>query len=127
MAAGERCRKLRERLIAYALTYPEAHEDHPWDETVVKVRKKVFVFFGSDPAATCFGMGVKLPESAPFVLNEPFADPMGYGLGKSGWVSLTFKTAQEVPVDLCEDLIDESYRAIAPKRLIAGLDAARAR
>ena len=28
-----------------ALAYPDAKEDHPWGETVVKVRKKVFAFF----------------------------------------------------------------------------------
>ena len=28
-------------LLAFALTYPEAYEDHPWGERVVKVRKKV--------------------------------------------------------------------------------------
>ena len=126
MALGGRCLKLRERMLAYALRYPEAHEDHPWDETVVKVRKKVFVFFGHDDYTKCVAMTVKLPESAPYVLNEPFAEPTGYGLGKSGWVSLNFEKASDVSPDLLEDLIDESYRAVAPKRLVAGLDEARA-
>ena len=34
-------------MVAFALGLPEAWEDHPWGETVVKVAKKVFVFFGS--------------------------------------------------------------------------------
>ena len=33
-------------LRTYALTFPEAHEDFPWGERVVKVRDKVFVFLG---------------------------------------------------------------------------------
>jgi hypothetical protein len=33
-------------LRTYALTFPEAREDFPWGERVVKVREKVFVFLG---------------------------------------------------------------------------------
>ena len=117
------CERLWSRLLAYSLSYPEAWEDHPWEETVAKVRTKIFVFFGSDPAVRCLGLTVKVPESAPVLVSEPFASPAGYNLGKSGWVSLRFDRAADVPMDLLEELIDESYRAVAPKRLIAQLDA----
>ena len=123
MAKGGRCAQLRERLVAYALAYPEAYEDHPWDETVAKVRKKVFVFFGHDDYTECVALTVKIPESAPAILAEDFAEPTGYNLGKSGWVTLRFSAARDVPVDLLEELIDESYREVAPKKLIAQLDA----
>ncbi len=33
-------------LRRFALTYPEAHEDHPWGETAIKVKGKVFLFLG---------------------------------------------------------------------------------
>ena len=50
----------------------------------------------------------------------PFAEPTGYGLGKSGWVSARFEgTSPPLPV-LCR-WIDESYRAIAPKTLVKAL------
>lgn len=39
-------RSAKPRLRAYALSLPEAWLDHPWGEDVVKVGKKVFVFFG---------------------------------------------------------------------------------
>ena len=114
----------RSRLLQRALTYPEAWEDHPWGESVVKVRKKVFVFLGV-PDTDHFGCSVKLPESGPFVLAEDFAEPTGYGLGKAGWVSLTFaRDDRDVPLDLLFELIDESYRAVAPKTLVKQLDAA---
>ena len=32
-------------LRKFALAYPETYEDSPWGERVVKVNKKVFVFF----------------------------------------------------------------------------------
>ena len=107
-------------LRAIALGYPEAVEDHPWGESAFKVRKKVFLFMGV-PAEGCVSLSVKLPESAPVALLEPWASPTGYGLGRSGWVSFAFGPGDDVPVELLEDWIDESYRAVAPKRLVATL------
>ncbi|HVL79997.1 MAG TPA: MmcQ/YjbR family DNA-binding protein [Actinomycetota bacterium] len=125
MPRSAACEKLRRRLIDFALSLPEAWEDHPWDEVVAKVRKKVFVFFGSDPSVGCFNMTVKLPGSGPDVLNEPFAEPSGYGLGRSGWVTLSFDSPGQVPVEFVEDLIVESYCAVAPRKLAAQADAER--
>lgn len=112
----------RKKLMAYALGFPEAYEDHPWGEDVVKVNKKIFVFFGM-PEGASFGVGAKLPESNEFALTFPFTEPSGYGLGKAGWVSCTFAKGDDIPVDLLMDWIDESYRAVAPKRLSKQLDA----
>jgi hypothetical protein len=44
MARGSGSRKPFDILKAAALAYPEAWEDHPWGETVVKVRAKIFLF-----------------------------------------------------------------------------------
>ena len=112
---------VRAKLLAFALSLPEAVEDHPWNETVAKVRKKVFVFFGM-PEGTDFGMGVKLPQSAPLALAQLGVTPSGYGLGDSGWVSIRFGEASP-PYEMLRDWIDESYRAVAPKKLSAGLGA----
>ena len=113
--------KTLDRLLKLALSYPEAWEDHPWDETVVKVRKKIFVFVGVHEKQ--LGITVKLPDSREFALHFEWAEPTGYGLGKAGWVSARFPLGSEVPVDLVEEWIDESYRAIAPKTLVKQLDA----
>ena len=107
-------------LKAFALGYPGAHEDHPWGETVVKVGKKVFVFLGK-PADGGVGLSVKLPRSATLALSLPFASPTGYGLGKAGWVSAQFAKRDRVPVEILRQWIDESYRAVAPKTLVARL------
>lgn len=109
------------RVREMALAYPEAVEEHPWGESAFKVRKKVFVFMGGEKGWS--GISVKLPESAPAALEEPFTEPTGYGLGKSGWVSARFDEVTEPPFDLLAEWIDESYRAVAPKRLAAQLDA----
>ena len=111
-------RAIRKRLLEYALGLPEAYLDHPWGEDVAKVRKKVFVFFGMSEG-TDFGMGVKLPQSAPLALAQPGVTPSGYGLGDSGWVSIQFN--DDLPYDMLREWIDESYRAVAPKKLSATL------
>ncbi len=110
----------RKRLRSFALTLPGAWEDHPWGEDVVKVGKKVFVFFGLADTAPLF-VGVKLSRSWSFARSRPYAKEMGYGLGKAGWVELRFAAKGNVPVELLEEWIEESYRAVAPKRVAAGL------
>jgi len=105
-------------LLRFALGYPEAYEDHPWGETVVKVKKKVFAFLGVP--GDNLHVSVKLPESASMALGLSFVAPTGYGLGKSGWVTATFGPKDRPPLDVLKQWIDESYRAIAPKKLLAG-------
>lgn len=108
---------------AFALTLPGAVEDFPWGEPVTKVNKKIFVFFGSQSSLeTEFALSLKLPHSHSDVLSLPFAEPMGYGLGKNGWVTIRFIADDRVPVSLLQQWITESYRAVAPKKLIAQLD-----
>jgi predicted DNA-binding protein (MmcQ/YjbR family) len=110
-------KKLRAELLQHALAMPEAYLDHPWGEDVVKVRKKVFVFFGMPESAEYPpGMSVKLPESNLLALSQPGVTPTGYGLGDSGWVSVRF--AQEMPFEMLRDWINESYRTVAPKKLL---------
>jgi len=108
--------EVRAAMLAYALAKPGAYEDHPWGESVAKVGKKVFAFFGvaeSDDA----GMGVKLPASQPLALAQPGVKPSAYGLGKAGWVSVRFAEAG-LPAEVLREWIDESYRAVAPKRAL---------
>jgi predicted DNA-binding protein (MmcQ/YjbR family) len=86
---------------------------------VVKVGGKVFVFLGRADGG--LAMSVKLPGSATLALDLPFASPTGYGLGKSGWVTAQFAARDRPPVDLLKRWIDESYRAVAPRKLVARL------
>jgi predicted DNA-binding protein (MmcQ/YjbR family) len=109
------------RLLKYALAKPDATLDHPWGENVAKVRGKVFVFFGlADPPADApyadYVMGVKLANALLFAKSQPFVEPMGYGLGKSGWVSIKAPKGA-VPFGMFEEWIDESYANVAPKRV----------
>lgn len=106
----------------YALNFPETHEDFPWGHRALKVRGKGFLFMGGDEKV--FSLSVKLPASADGVLLLPFAAPTGYGLGKSGWVTVQFTRKDRIPLDWIRSWIEESYRAVAPKRLAASFDGA---
>jgi predicted DNA-binding protein (MmcQ/YjbR family) len=112
-------KKAFELVRAHALRYPETREDHPWGESAIKVKGKTFVFMGLSEGR--FGMSVKLPRSREFALEYPFTKSTGYGLGASGWVSSSFSPKDDPPVDVLCAWIDESFRAIAPKKLVAAL------
>jgi predicted DNA-binding protein (MmcQ/YjbR family) len=86
------------------------------------VNRKVFVFLGPDVAAEAALMTVKLDESHGHALSVEGAVKTGYGLGRSGWVNVPLD-ADGVKIDLLRDWIEESYRIVAPKRLVAELDA----
>jgi predicted DNA-binding protein (MmcQ/YjbR family) len=111
---------VRAELRAFALSLPEAVEDFPWGERVVKVNRKVFVFLGHDERSDPPLMSVKLDESHAHALAIDGAEPTGYGLGRAGWVTVPL-AGDAVTVDLLRDWIEESYRIVAPKRLVAEL------
>jgi predicted DNA-binding protein (MmcQ/YjbR family) len=114
----------REHAQAYALGFPGAYAEHPWGQTVIKVSKKVFLFVnGAIAPEDGVSLSVKLPHSGAELLLAPFAEPMGYGMGKYGWVTLLLMRDDHIPPALLERWIAESYRAVAPKRMVAELDA----
>ena len=79
------------------------------------------LFLGGEKETKELSLSLKLPSSRDVAVDLPFAEPTGYGLGKSGWVSARFAKVSDVPIDLLKAWIDESYRAIAPKKLVKGL------
>jgi predicted DNA-binding protein (MmcQ/YjbR family) len=106
------------QLLKYALAKDDATLEHPWGENVAKVRGKVFVFFGMeepDAQYADYVMGVKLTKALLYAKSLPFVEAMGYGLGKSGWVSVK-KPKGALPTAMFEEWIDESFATVAPKR-----------
>jgi predicted DNA-binding protein (MmcQ/YjbR family) len=125
VAVTESALKKWEKAREFALGLPGATEDFPWGETVAKVNKKVFVFLGVDDGSHPLGMTVKLRDEAAHAhaLTSPGAEPAGYGLGKAGWVNIPLAEKGAPAAELLCDWVEESYRAVAPKRLAAELDA----
>lgn len=108
-------------LREYGLRYPGAHTKSPWPGHLdLAVNDKTFAYLSIEGEP--FKISCKLPESGPAALMLANVTPTPYGLGKSGWV--TAKFSEEVPVAMLQEWIDESYRAQAPKRLVASLGGA---
>lgn len=124
MAVPSNALKKWEKVREFALGLPGATEEFPWGETVAKVNKKVFVFLGVDDGSCPLGVTVKLEDEAAHAhaLATPGAEPAGYGLGRSGWVNIPLERQGAPAAELLFDWVEESYRTIAPKRLITELD-----
>ena len=106
----------------FALGMPQAAEDFPWGHRAFRVGKgKIFLFLAWDNGV--FTVTAKLPQSQSMALTLPFAELTGYGMGKSGWVTARFQGRDDVPVGLLVQWIEESFRAIAPKKVAALLAA----
>jgi predicted DNA-binding protein (MmcQ/YjbR family) len=121
---AKRIDQLLAKLRAYAQTFPEAYEEIAWEkDRLAKVNKKAFVFMPTEAdAKTGFAFSVKLPQSHPQALTYPFAEPTGYGLGKAGWVTFRIAPGDLPPLELLMPWVEESYRAVAPKKLVKQLD-----
>ena len=104
------------KLHAAAMAFPETTLDFPWGHKAFKVKgKKAFAFLVLDERIV---LTVKLPVHQELALELPNVEPTGYGLGKSGWVSATFRTGDDVPVALLTSWLQESFVAVAPKTLV---------
>jgi predicted DNA-binding protein (MmcQ/YjbR family) len=85
-------------------------------EPTFRVHGKNFVFSSPDAGS----IGVKLPydEAVAVVASDAHAKPMGYGLGRHGWVSISIpKGASARRWREIEEWIRTSYTLVAPTKL----------
>ena len=110
---------LRERGLR---RHPGVAVKSPWPGHLdLAVHDKTYAYLSApgDPPH----VSLKLPFSRALALSLPGSEPTGYGLGKSGWVSLSFDGHPVPPLAMLEEWLDESYRAQAPKKLLAQFEA----
>lgn len=102
-----------------ALKYPGTTEDFPWGHPAYKIAgKKAFLFLGAYEEGA-LSVSMKLPYRAEEALKMKGAKPTDYGLGRSGWVTFTYGPKARAPLAKLIDYLDESWRAVAPKKLSA--------
>ena len=107
-------------LREFGLRYPGAHLKSPWPGHLdLAVNDKTFAYL-SAPGEP-FSISCKLPHSNALALALPFTEPTAYALGRSGWVSARVPAGEPLPLEIFKAWIDESYRAQAPKKLVAAL------
>ncbi len=127
-----------DKVREFALGLPAAEEDFPWGDRVVKVRRRpgvppwrkekegvygpMFLWLGRRDAKSPT-VSVKLTRSHEEAMAIAHAVPLSTsGLGQWGWLAVPLGG---VDIALVCDWVDESYRNVAPRRLIAELDARR--
>jgi predicted DNA-binding protein (MmcQ/YjbR family) len=115
--AVKKASRMGQAIRKHALSFPETAEEFPWGESAFKVKGKTFVFMSDAADGTSFS--VKVPNSRDLALSLPGSEPTHYGLGAKGWVTVRPDTATSMHV--LRFLIDESYRAVAPKKILATL------
>ena len=113
------------RLRKLCLAFPEAHEVEAWGEPTFRVRNKLFAMYASDGnhhgagraavwcKATPVNQGLMI-EAAP---DRFFVPPY---VGPSGWVGIWLDRKPDW--DEVGALLEDGYRLVAPKRLVAVLD-----
>lgn len=111
-----------ERLRAICLALPESTEKETWGDPTWRVRDRIFVMQKGNHPGGRPSVWLKAPAGAPEVLLS--ADQVRFFrppyVGHKGWIGVYL----DGPIDWDElsDLIEDSYRLIAPKRLVAKLD-----
>ena len=116
---------LRRRVTEICLTYPDASVEEGGEHRIYRVRARTFAYFlhdhhGDGETAVSIkiepGMNLSLIESDPARFYFP-----SY-VGPRGWVSLRL-IGRDVDWEEVEDLIEMSYRLVAPVTLVRQLDA----
>ena len=108
------------RLRALCLALPEATEKVAWGHPTFRVRDKIFATYGDDgerPSLCCKGSP---GAQEVLVASDPARFYVPAYVGHRGWIGVWLDT----PIDWNQlaDLVEESYRLTAPKRLAARLD-----
>ena len=113
------------RLRKLCLALPEAHEVEAWGEPTFRVRNKLFAMYAAAENHHGAGRPAVWCKAAPgnqalMVRAEPrryFVPPY---VGPSGWVGVWLD--REPDWAEVGDLMRDSYRLVAPKKLVAVLD-----
>ncbi len=109
-----------DRLRCICLALPDASEIETWGHPTFRVRDKIFVGCGEDDRGRA-QMSCKAPpgEQQALVASDPVRFFVPAYVGKSGWVGVRL----DAKTDWAEvrELVEESYRMTAPKKLVAAL------
>ena len=103
-----------DRLRKIGLALPETTEVEAWEEhPTFRVRNKIFVI--TDYSGNGITVKATKDEQEALVATHPRISVAAY-VGRYGWVHMDL-TGKGLDWGLVEDLVRESYRLIAPKKL----------
>lgn len=103
-----------------ALKFPETEEGSSCNKLSYKAGKKAFLYLGGNEES--YSLMLKLVDSYAEAEKLAKKHPEVYRPGKAGWVSIEYATTQAPPKGLLERWLEESFRALVPKKIVALLD-----
>ncbi|MCC7371614.1 MAG: MmcQ/YjbR family DNA-binding protein [Chloroflexi bacterium] len=109
-----------DRLREICLAFPEASERETWGHATFRIREKIFAMAGDDPGYWRVSCKARPGMQAALVASDPDRFFIPAYVGPKGWVGIAL--TDDVDWDHVADLIEESYRMTAPKRLLAQWD-----
>jgi predicted DNA-binding protein (MmcQ/YjbR family) len=121
-ASAARAQNPLARVRALCLALPEAREKITWGHPTYRVREKMFAASGGGTGR--LALTIKAPHGAQqsLVAYDPRRYFVPAYVGKAGWVGVYLDG--RVPWLQVAALIEQSYRLVAPRKLVAQLPAA---
>jgi hypothetical protein len=112
-----------DKLLRIALSLPETTEDWPWGSIHCKVAGKIFVGWGrGEDGAMSIGLRTTPALQSMLVASDPRVTIAKY-TGKYGGIDIRLDPKPDWAE--VEHFIVESWRIVAPKKVVAAYDAAR--
>lgn len=115
-----------ERLRAICLALPEATEKEAWGDPTWRVRDRIFAMQKGNYEGGRPSLWLKAAEGAQAMLVD--AEPARFFVppyvGSKGWIGV-YLDVGHMDWNMLGELVEESYRLIAPKRLAASLRSGR--
>lgn len=114
------------RLRRLCLALPEAHEVLAWGEPTFRVKNKMFATYashdnhhgGGRPSvwskATLDNQALMIAARPKLYFKPPY-------VGQKGWIGVWLDQAAAWPA--LPELLEDAFRLVAPKRVLASLDA----
>ena len=107
------------RIRKICLGLPESYEEETWGTATFRVQRKIFAMVASEKGSTTASMKASREDQAAMLSQgKPFFYP-SY-VGSKGWIGIDLR-AGELDWEEVEEVVHESYRLVAPKRLSAGM------
>jgi hypothetical protein len=103
-----------------ALSFPETVEKATWGHPTFRVRDKMFA--AMDEAGTSMSVKAAREAQAALVGSEPETFFVPSYVGQHGWVGVRL---ERVDPEEMGELIEDAWRATAPKRVVAAYDGGR--
>lgn len=107
------------RIRRICLSLPEAYEVETWASATFRVGKKIFAMAADHPTSWSVSMKTAAGEQQALLAHgDPYFCPPY--VGPKGWIGIDLTSAHLDWTEVAE-LIRDSYRLVAPKKLSAGL------